>query len=89
MKTTAKVNFACSSVEAARGLHRVLTPDNEGAPRGLSLSQSIRGAQVEFDLSSESPATAVSTALGILRDVSLFQEIWLLTHVGEPDPKGR
>ncbi len=62
-------------------LSSVMAPDNEGLPRGLRLSMTARGAAITCVVESASPSTAVSTILALLRDVSLFQEVWLLSHV--------
>ncbi len=61
-------------------LSSVLAPDNEGLPHGLRLSMTARGPEITCVVESASPSTAVSTVLALLRDVSLFQEVWLLSH---------
>jgi hypothetical protein len=58
----------------------VLTPDNEGAPKGLRFSMGGSAEVLEFDIESESSSTALSTSLAVLRDISLFQQIRLLAR---------
>jgi len=70
-----------------RALAAVLAPDNEGLPKGLRITPSGDGRSVRYVVESVSPATALSTALALLRDVSLFQEVWLLSH--GKDARGR
>ncbi len=58
----------------------VLAPDNEGAPKGTRLSMRERGRTIEIRIHSEAPSSGLSTAIGVLRDVSLFGEVWLLSR---------
>jgi len=60
-------------------LATVLAPDNEGLPQGMLLSMTTRGRTMEFEVSSGSPSSSLSTVLALLRDIVLFQEIWLLS----------
>lgn len=46
------------------------------------------GSSLEFKVGADSPQTAVSTALAILRDVRLFEEVWLLSHGGDAEVRG-
>ena len=61
-----------------KGLSSVLTPDNEGGPKGLGISMEGKGACLALEVDAESLATVVSTAIALLRDIALFEEIWLL-----------
>jgi hypothetical protein len=38
------------------------------------------GSKMEFEIESDSPGTTLSTILALLRDIRLFQEIWLLSQ---------
>jgi hypothetical protein len=80
LKSTARLTLGLSDFEARKSLASVLAPDNEGTPRGLRLSMTCEGATIEFLVESVSPSTVVSTVLALLRDISLFQEVWLLSH---------
>jgi hypothetical protein len=80
LNTRVELRLRCRTREAGRQLGAVLAPDNTGAPRGLALSMSSKEGMVSFDLDSESPSTALSTTMAILRDVSLFEQVWLLSR---------
>jgi hypothetical protein len=80
LKTAAMLALTCADEEVRKSLASVLAPDNEGAPRSLSLSVGGKGHTLELDVKSASPSTAISTALALLRDVALFEEVWLLSR---------
>ena len=80
MKTRAVLSIGCSDIRAGRELARVLAPDNAGVPRGLNIAMNARQRAVRFDISSESPSSALSTVMAVLRDVSLFEQVWLLSR---------
>ena len=80
MKVQALLEIACSDVRTAKSLISVLTPDNEGGPRGLTISLGSRGEKLEVRIEAETAATALSTSLAFLRDAALFQEVWLLSQ---------
>ena len=80
MNTAATLTIACVSEEVRERLAAVLAPDNEGLPRGLHLSMVVRGRSIEFSLDADSPYTSISTALALLRDIVLFEEVWLLSR---------
>jgi hypothetical protein len=39
-----------------------------------------KGTEIEFLVSSDSATAVLSTVLALLRDVTLFQEVWLLSR---------
>jgi hypothetical protein len=80
LKTRIVLSVGCSDIQAGRELARVLAPDNAGGPRGLNIVMNAEQGAVRFDISSESPSSALSTAMAILRDVSLFEQVWLLSR---------
>jgi hypothetical protein len=80
MNTRIRLSIRCADVHACRQLASVLTPDNDGAPRGMTLKMGARKETLEFRIASDSPTGAVSTAVAVLRDVLLFQEVWLLSR---------
>jgi hypothetical protein len=82
-----ELELTFSGEEVRRALQHVLAPDNEGGPRELRISVRGKERRLMFRITARSPSTAISTALGILRDVSLFEEVWLLSH--EADARGR
>ena len=79
MKARAALTVRLSGSEEGRSLATVLAPDNEGLPQGMLLSMTTRGRTMEFEVSSGSPSSSLSTVLALLRDIVLFQEIWLLS----------
>jgi hypothetical protein len=83
MKTTAALEVRCVDDEVRRSLESTLSPDNEGGPRELRLSMKGRGRRLSFEVETDSPSTSVSTALALLRDIALFQEVWLLSRPGQ------
>lgn len=87
MKVTAELELRMHDADSARRLSAVLAPDNEGLPRGLKLSVSRGTRLLAYRVDSGSPTSAVSTALALLRDIVLFQEVWLLSR--RKDARGR
>ena len=80
--------MTCNDPEARRKLQSVLSPENEGGPRSMRLSATGVGSILRFKVGAESLQTAISTALAILRDVGLFEEVWLLSHGGDAEVHG-
>jgi hypothetical protein len=80
MRTTIRLSIRCANVQVCSQLTSVLTPDNGGAPRGMTLKMGTRKEVVAFRITSDSPTGAVLTAAAVLRDVLLFQEVWLLSR---------
>lgn len=80
MKTTAVLKLKLEDSRARVSLLSVLAPDNQELPKGLELSVHGAGREVEFRVQSASPSTSISTVLALLRDVALFQEVWLLSR---------
>jgi len=82
LKARAALTVRLSGSEEVKSLAAVLAPDNEGLPRGMLLSMTARGTVLEFVISSGSPSASLSTVLALLRDIILFQEVWLLSSQG-------
>ena len=80
MKTRAALSLGLSTAKAMESLRSVLAPDNVGIPRGTRLSMEVMESTLVFDVESASASTALSTLLALLRDITLFQEVWLLSH---------
>jgi hypothetical protein len=83
MRTTVKLSVKCADIPVCRQLVSVLTPDNDGVPRGMTLKMGARKEALEFQIVSDSASGAVSTAMAVLHDISLFQEVWLLSRARE------
>jgi hypothetical protein len=88
LKTRVRLSFDCPEERTARMLGSVLSPDNDGAPQGLELSMSTTETGVTFRLTTDSISTAFSTVLAILRDASLFEQVWLLSRAPEGKQPG-
>jgi len=80
LKTRTSLTLDLSSARVRESLRSVLAPDNVGIPHGTRLSMVARGSALVFDVESESASTALSTVLALLRDITLFQEVWLLSQ---------
>jgi hypothetical protein len=80
MRTTIRLSITCMDARVCRQLATVLSPDNEGLPRGMTLELGVRSETLEFRIASDSPSRTVSTAMAVLQDVLLFQEVWLLSR---------
>ena len=80
MKASATLTVRLSGAAEGKSLSAVLAPDNEGLPQGMFLSMATRGRVLELVVSSGSPYASLSTILALLRDVTVFQEVWLLSH---------
>jgi len=88
LKASATLTAQLSGAAVAKSLSAVLAPDNEGLPRGMHLSMTTKGKVIEFEVSSDSPSASLSTVLALLRDVILFQAVWLLSSGKEAGSRG-
>ena len=80
MKCQADLTVSLAGETELRGLASVLAPDNRDLPRGLSLATSASGMSLKYVIASESASTCLSTTIALLRDIALFQEVWLLSE---------
>ncbi|MGD0395573.1 MAG: hypothetical protein ABSB26_01515 [Nitrososphaerales archaeon] len=81
MRTTIRLSIKCNDVNVCHQLVSVLKPDNDGVPRGMTLRMRVKEGTLQFLIASDSQSGAISTAIAVLRDVLLFQEVWLLSRV--------
>jgi hypothetical protein len=88
MRTTVRLSVRSSDANVCNQLASVLAPDNEGTPRGMSLEMEVRKETLEIKIASDSSSGAVSTAMAVLRDVFLFQEVWLLSRAKDTKSMG-
>jgi hypothetical protein len=79
MRLTLELVFVCGSREHALSLEAALSPDNKSVPKDQSFSSEVSGKELRFLISSPRPSSCISSALGLLSDADLFQEVWLLT----------
>jgi hypothetical protein len=79
MKLTLDLVLTCASVKEARSLEAALSPDNKSVPKDQTFSAKLEGTNLRFMISSPRASSCISSALGILGDAKLFQEIWGLS----------
>ncbi len=80
MRTGVSLSVTCVNRRVRDQLQSVLAPDNVGGPEGMRFSMNGEGVFLKFLVRSETPATSLSTAISLLKDISLFQEVWLLSR---------
>lgn len=80
MKVTADLVLSVPDRRSLRKLSDVLAPDNEGLPKGLRLLATEAEGSLRYRVESGSPSATLSSVLALLRDVALFQEVWLLSQ---------
>ena len=80
MRTRVELRIGCRDGSTVKCLASVLAPDNEGAPRGMKLASAVEADHLTFTVESDSASSSLSTALAVLRDATLFQEVWLLSR---------
>ena len=80
MNVTAELELDMDSAGSVRRLSAVLAPDNDGTPRGLRLAMAGTGSRLRCRVESGSYSAALSTVLALLRDIALFEEVWLLSR---------
>jgi len=80
LRATLGLRIVCATPSSASTLDDVLAPDNEGAPKTLKIGSARKSNRLDFTISSASTSTALSTAMAILRDSAMFEEVWLLTR---------
>lgn len=73
---TIELVFECVGAREARSLEATLSPDNRGLPKDQELVVSRRGRKLFFTIKSQRSSSAVSSALSILSDAKLFQDVW-------------
>ena len=78
MRLTIDLVIECESEVMARSLGVALSPDNKSAPKDQSFSSSQEGRNLVFSISSPRASGCISSALSILSDSRLFQEVWSL-----------
>jgi hypothetical protein len=80
LKARATLTVRLSDAAEAKSLSAVLAPDNVGLPHGMLLSMATGGKVLELEVSAGSLSASLSTVLALLRDITLFQEVWLLSR---------
>lgn len=79
MILTLELTIRCGSPEEAVSLQTALSPDNKSVPKDQSFSTRTDGRELSFLISSSKVSGCVSSALSILTDFGLFQDVWSLT----------
>jgi hypothetical protein len=80
LNVTAELKLEMDRADTVKRLSAVLAPDNEGLPRGLRLTMEGEGRSLRCLVESDSSSTAISTLMALMRDMVLFQEVWLLSR---------
>jgi hypothetical protein len=78
MMLTVEVIFECAGAKEASSLRATLSPDNKTVPKDQKLTVEQRGRNLRFVVESPRPAAGLSSALSLLSDARLFQEVWTL-----------
>ena len=78
MMLTVEIVFECAGEREARSLRTTLSPDNKSVPKDQRLTVEQIGSTLRFFIESARPAAGLSSALSLLSDAKLFQEIWTL-----------
>ncbi len=73
----AEVVFECAGAREARSLATTLHADNRTIPKDQSLKVERERRRLTFVIESPGPA-CIASALSLLSDASLFQEVWAL-----------
>jgi hypothetical protein len=79
MNLTLELVFICATDEEARSLESALAPDNKSVPKDQTFSSELEGRSLRFRIDSPRASSCISSAIGILADARLFQEVWALT----------
>ncbi|MDA4123056.1 MAG: hypothetical protein OK456_07755 [Thaumarchaeota archaeon] len=77
MRLRARVVFECAGAREARSLAATLHADNRTIPKGQSLRVERDSRRLTFVIESPGPA-CIASALSLLSDASLFQQVWTL-----------
>lgn len=80
MKSTLHLRVECVSRPTAKTLASVLASDNKALPSDQRMSMSVTSRSVVFRIESERTRSALTTVCSVLRDIALFQEIWLISR---------
>jgi hypothetical protein len=76
MTLTVEITFECLGEREATSLEAALSPDNKSIPKDQRFSSERSGSVLRFKISSPRPASCISSALSLLSDARLFQEVW-------------
>jgi hypothetical protein len=80
LNSTFLLKFDCRSSATARKLAAVLEADNRGVPIDQRLAMSVASRSVTITVGAARTGSGFTTVQSILRDVALFQEIWLISY---------
>ncbi|MDV3243728.1 MAG: hypothetical protein LYZ66_00975 [Nitrososphaerales archaeon] len=75
-----RLKLVCKNYGTANKLASVLAPDNKVVPADQRLLMVVKSDTVLFKVESDRLPSALATVQSILQDVSLFQEIWLISQ---------
>ena len=69
----------CRTEREASALEEALFPDNSSVPKDQEFSETRKGRTLTYRISSQRAAGAISSAVGLLSDAKLFQDVWSAT----------
>ena len=76
MTLTVEITFECIGEREAASLEAALSPDNKSIPKDQRFSSERSGSVLTFRMSSPRAAGCISSALSLLSDAKLFQDVW-------------
>jgi hypothetical protein len=79
MSSRASLKVQCRDRGTALRLASVLLPDNGHLPNDQSLMMQERGRALNFEILSPRAGSLLSSAISLITDVGLFQEVSLLS----------
>jgi hypothetical protein len=78
MKLTVEIVFECAGEREASSLRATLSPDNKSAPKDQKVVVEQTGRTLRFFIESARPVSGIASAVSLLADAKLFQEVWAL-----------
>ena len=78
MTVTIEMALECAGEREAAALETVLAPDNHRVPKDQTFSFSRSANVLSFKVGSTRAASCFSSALSLLSDAKLFDELWSL-----------
>ena len=76
MTLTIEIEIECHVEREAASLEAALTPDNHPLPKGQRFSSTRDGTVLTFRITSDRDSSCISSAMSLLSDARLFDEVW-------------
>lgn len=78
MTLRVEIVFECVGEREASSLLATLSPDNKSIPKDQVLRVTKSGRQLRFVIDAERPIAGLTSALSLLSDAKLFDDVWTL-----------